>query len=737
MSDIKVAIGDGFLESFAKIPRGKQKKVMEFVAKFRHNPKSGGINYEKISDTRDPKFRSVRVDQEYRGIVLSPESGNVYVLLWVDKHDAAYDWARRHRCDIHPTTGVLQLLAVQSATAPSEDPDRFQPTSAPSPVSTDQVSAPERESNRVELASIDDATLLRLGVPPDDLGRVRSMHTAEQLEAAEEWLPREAFEALYLFAAGTPLAELMADFASPSPLEPVDTADFATALEKDASRQRFHVVDSELELIEMLEAPLEKWRVFLHPSQRRLVERHWGGAVRVLGGAGTGKTVVAMHRAKWLAQNVLAAGERLLFTTFTANLATDIGENLRKICSADLLQRIEIQHIDAWVNAYLRKREYKLRIAYPGETAGDYASCWQRAQALIPAELGLPGSFYEEEWERVVLPQDLRTAEGYSVASRIGRGVALTRSQRARIWPVFEEMRIQLALRKLMTLEDAIHEILAMLKRDGVGNAAYRCVVIDEGQDFGAEMLTLLRQLVTVQSDDLFIVGDGHQRIYQRKAVLGRCGVDIRGRGKKLRINYRTTEEIRRFAVGVLTGLKVDDLDGGTDPFDGYVSLMHGEPPEWRTFSTIDEEIAWLRESVEALQVEGLQTQDMCIVARTVSLVEAYASGLKRLGVDVKIISRRQPDQRSTPGVRLATMHRVKGLEFKVVFVAGLNQGVVPLERALHSQDPVESELLVANERSLLHVAATRAVKRLFLSCSGSPSEYLQAAPVRTSLSKT
>lgn len=730
MSELKVAIGDGFLESFAMIPRGKQKKVIEFVAKFRHNPKSGGINYEKISDTRDPNFRSVRVDQEYRGIVLSPERGNVYVLLWVDKHDAAYDWARRHRCDIHPTTGVLQLLAVQTVTTLSGDSGGFQPVSAQALVSTDQAPAPEDEPIRPVLDSLDESTLLRLGVPPDHLGRVRSLRTIEQLEAAEEWLPREPFEALYLYAAGTPLAELMADFASPAPAELVDTADFATALGKDASRQRFHVVESELELIEMLEAPLEKWRVFLHPSQRRLVERHWGGAVRVLGGAGTGKTVVAMHRAKWLAQNALAAGERLLFTTFTANLATDIGENLRKICSADLLKRIEVQHIDAWVNAYLRKRDYKLRIVYPGETEGDYGSCWQRAQALIPAELGLPGSFYDEEWERVVLPQGLKAAEGYVAASRVGRGVALKRNQRAKIWPVFEEMRIQLALRKLMTLEDAIHEILAMLQREGVGNAAYRCVVIDEGQDFGAEMLTLLRRLVTVQADDLFIVGDGHQRIYQRKAVLGRCGIDIRGRGKKLRINYRTTEETRRFAVGVLTGLKVDDLDGGTDPIDGYVSLMHGEPPERRQFSSIDDETAWLRESVEALQVEGLQTQDMCIVARTASLVDAYASGLKRLGVDVKIVSRRQPDQRSMPGVRMATMHRVKGLEFKAVFMAGLNRGVVPLERALHSQDPVESELRVANERSLFHVAATRAVKRLFLSCSGSPSEYLETGPL-------
>ncbi len=723
MHEVKVAIGDGFLESFATIPKAKQKKVMEFVAKFRHNPKSGGINYEKINDTRDPNFRSVRVDQDYRGIVLSPEKGDVYVLLWVDKHDDAYAWARRHRCDIHPTTGTLQLLQVQTAGAVEEAPSPA--TIVETPPAAPGVPSVELDDATVDLAPLDDQTLLRFGVPPAVLSRTRTITTVGQLESAERWLPREAFEALYLYAAGTPVAELLTDFAAPPATKPVDTTDFAAALEADASRQRFYVVESELELIEMLEAPLEKWRVFLHPSQRRLVERNWNGPVRVLGGAGTGKTVVAMHRARWLAQNQLKTGERILVTTFTANLATDIADNLRKICSPEVMQRIDVEHIDAWVSGFLRSRDYKLRIVYPGDPSGDYASCWQRAEALVPADLGLPSSFYTEEWERVVLPNAVKTAQDYATVSRAGRGVSLTRKQRAKIWPIFEEMRIQLALRKLTTLEDAIHEILATLGRDGVGPAGYRSVVVDEGQDFSGEMLTLLRRLVPQQPNDMFIVGDGHQRIYQRKAVLGRCGIDIRGRGKKLRINYRTTEEIRRFAVAVLNAVNVDDLDGGSDGIEGYRSLMHGQAPQSRLFATQEEEVAWLRDSIDALQVDGMQSQDICIVARTMGLVSSYADGLKRLGVATKVISRRQPDHRSVSGVRLATMHRVKGLEFRAVFMVGLNKGVVPLDGALRTKDPAESELRNANERSLFHVAATRAVTRLFVSCHGEPSEYL------------
>lgn len=726
MHEVKVAIGDGFLESFAVIPKAKQKKVMEFVAKFRHNPKSGGINYEKINDARDPNFRSVRVDQEYRGIVLSPEKGDVYVLLWVDKHDDAYEWARRHRCDIHPTTGTLQLLQVQAVSVVE---DKLPPASPPIAQTVASIATPvEVAEATVDLASLDDQTLLRFGVPPAELDRARTLTTVAQLESAESWLPREAFEALYLYEAGTPVVELLADFAAPPAAKPVDTTDFAAALEADASRQRFHVVESELELIEMLEAPLEKWRVFLHPSQRRLVERNWNGPVRVLGGAGTGKTVVAMHRARWLAQNQLKGGERILFTTFTANLATDIADNLRKICSLDAMQHIDVEHIDAWVSGFLRSRDYKLRIVYPGDPSGDYASCWQRAEAVIPADLGLPSSFYTEEWERVVLPSAVKTAKDYATVSRAGRGVSLTRKQRTQIWPVFEEMRIQLALRKLTTLEDAIHEILAMLERDGVGQVGYRSVVVDEGQDFSGEMLTLLRRLAPQQSNDLFIVGDGHQRIYQRKAVLGRCGIDIRGRGKKLRINYRTTEEIRRFAVAVLSGVNVDDLDGGSDGIEGYRSLMHGQVPEQKRFNSQDDEVAWLRDSIDALQVDGMHSQDICLVARTTALVESYAAALKRLGVLVKVISRRQPDHRSTSGVRLATMHRVKGLEFRAVFMVGLNKGVVPLDVRQRSKDPVEVESRSANERALFHVAATRAVRRLFLSSVGEPSAYLTEA---------
>ncbi|MBE0437540.1 MAG: hypothetical protein IBX56_17275 [Methylomicrobium sp.] len=233
MENLKIAIGDGFLESFAQIPKAKQKKVMEFVAKFRYNPMASGINYEKINDARDQNFRSVRIDQDYRGIILKPAQGNVYILLWADKHDDAYDWARSHRCHIHPQTGTLQLVQIVQGDQPE--------------VESSQVPAAANTTPR--LFDLSDDTLLSLGVPAEDLPRIKDLTSVEDLESVEKTLPIEAFEALYLLAAGTSLDEVLVDYASKAATKDVNTEDFAEALNQDASRRRFYVVGDEMELL--------------------------------------------------------------------------------------------------------------------------------------------------------------------------------------------------------------------------------------------------------------------------------------------------------------------------------------------------------------------------------------------------------------------------------------------------------------------------------------------------------
>lgn len=723
----KVALGDGFLQAFAAIPRAQQKAVMSFVSKFRANPRATGINYEVIRNARDSNFRSVRIDQNYRGIVLSPEQGNVYILLWVDKHDDAYAWAERHRCQIHPNTGSLQLFEIEHELV-SESEETAQPASAADHAQhvETQSPAPHDAESSKSLFDLDETTLLSLGVPQERLALVQALTSEQALEKAEARLPVEAFEALYLLAAGTSLSDVLQEYAAPKQ-HAVDTQDFAAALEHPATQRRFHVPEDEQELGRMLNAPLERWRVFLHPSQRQLVERDWKGPVRVLGGAGTGKTVVAMHRARWLvAHPEWPKGARLLFTTFTSNLALDIADNLRKICTPEQFQRIEVVNLDAWVSQFVRRNGYQSTIIYPAGNDQHYDRCWSQAMALVSGELGLPESFYHEEWQRVILTQQVRSRQEYFSASRVGRGVALNRRQRADIWPVFEEMREQLARGGFVTAEDAVHYALELLSK-GDDKRSYHAVVVDEGQDFAAEALKLLRALVPEQPNDMFIVGDAHQRIYQRKTTLSQCGINIVGRGRKLKINYRTTELIRRYATALLEGVEIDDLDGGLDGTKDYRSLILGQAPVVQNCADLASEGRWIVQQIQHLQSEGVSLSEICIVARTNRLCSDYEQILQSEGLPTHTLSRQKVDDRSKDGVRFATMHRIKGLEFRCVMMAGINDGVVPLRVAMQaSQDVVEQRLTDLNERALFHVAATRAVRYLYISSHGVPSEYLK-----------
>jgi superfamily I DNA/RNA helicase len=707
MTGPQVAISQDFFTAFAQVPRAQQKKINEFVSKFRNNPQAPGLNYEKINDAANDHYRSVRVDQDYRGIVLKPDKGNVYLLLWVDKHDHAYDWARRHKCEVNPLTGSLQLYEAV----------RHQPEAA-------EVvpEAPFAPTSAEPLLPFRDRELLRLGVPQDRLERVKALTTMAQLEAMAPQLPVEVFEALSFLAEGVPLDEVMEEYALPDgPV--VDTDDLSAALQRTQSQRRFHVVEDELELQQMLEAPLEQWRVFLHPTQRRLVERDWNGPVRVLGGAGTGKTVVAMHRARWLVKNALRPDERLLFTTFTRNLAMDIEANLRKICSPEQMKQIEVTNLDAWVRRFLKRQQQPTEIVYPGQEP--FEKCWQRGMQLADSALGMPDSFYREEWQRVILPQRVTGQQEYFKASRVGRGVALSRKQRALVWPVFEEVRFQLHQAGLMTSEDAMFIALDMLN-EGAVVRPYHAAIVDEAQDFGTEALRLVRALVPREKNDLMIVGDAHQRIYGRKASLGQCGIDIRGRGRKLRINYRTTEQIRRFATAVLEGVEVDDLDEGADPINGYRSLIDGQPPVVKGFASEQDEGEWVVAEIGRLLGEGLPSQDICIVGRTATQLQHVGNLLKQCGVEQHSISRDAADNSQIPGVRLANMHRIKGLEFKAVFLVGIRQGVVPLEVVMAgTEDPVERRARELNERALLHVAGTRAVHSLYVTWHGEASPLL------------
>ena len=690
----KVALSNDFLLQLAKLPAKVHTKVMKWAIQFQADPKSLGINYENINGARDPNLKSVRLDGDWRGIVFKPSTGDVYVLLYVDRHDVAYRWAENRKLTINPVTGAMQMLAFESVT--EQVPDEAPGTNA---VATeDAVEVHAVATTPVLFAGLEDRELMSLGVPQELLAFVRGIASEDELDAKQAQLPLEAYEGLFLVAAGDTLSQVL-NARETRVDKVIDTSDFAAALATPESQSRFVVVSDDESMTAILNAPLAQWRVFLHPTQKKLTVGDRSGPVRVLGGAGTGKTVLAMHRAKWLAENRTEANQKVLVTTFTRNLAADIEQNLRTLCSSEAFTRLEVRNLDAWVNAFMRSRKLEHRIVYDRKQDAAYQA-WQVALAVKDSSLDLPDNFYENELEQVVLAQGITTLDQYRTARRTGRGVILGRAKRDAVWPVFEEYRGQLASRKLKEVDDAYREVADVLSAEAEkSKPLYSAIVADETQDLGPQALRLLRALVPAGPNDLFFVGDGHQRIYSRnKAAMSRCGIDIRGRARKLYLNYRTTDEIRRQAVALLEGCEIDDLDDGHDETKRYKSLSHGPAPTVLSVEGIEAAAKHAIEFVRqwnTAQGEGLPLS-FCVIAASEKSRDAMAGLMQAAGLRCIAITAQSNHADARDVVHLATMHRAKGLEFDCVVV------VAP-KNYLGDTDET------ATKRKLLYVALTRA----------------------------
>jgi superfamily I DNA/RNA helicase len=705
----QVAISDDFLTALARVPKAQQKKVRDFISRFRVDPTAASINYESLRESRDSRVRTVRIDLSYRAVVLHPTKGNIHVLLWVDNHDEAMAWVRNKRFDVNPVTGALQVLDTEMVAEAAE---------AVMGVRSVQSADDKPLSDYALFETFSDKELLRTGLPKPLLPAVRALQSPEELDALQRYLPAEAYESLFWIAnLGYSVDQAIAEVSTTTPAA-VDTEDIETALARPDSRRRFVIVESDDELAEMLNAPLEKWRIFLHPSQARLVKRHFNGPARVLGGAGTGKTVVAMHRARHLARDIYTdKNSQILFTTFTRNLAMNISQNLDNLCGPER-DRIEVVHLHKWASQFLRGQGIRMEIA----TNSEIDRCWQDAVGTQDT-LGHPVSFYRQEYEQIVQAQTMDSRNAYLRASRRGRGVSLNRLQRSAVWDVIEEYRRNLGNLGKFEWLDMIQQTRLYLAEKG-NILPYRAIVVDESQDLHPEELRLLRQIVPEGANDLFFVGDAHQRIYGHPVVMSTCGINIRGRSSKLRINYRTTEEIRYWSVGILATQLIDDFDGGVDTHREYLSLMHGVKPVIHFYASLSEEQDALVKALRLLMDETTGDQ-ICIVARTHNqLMYEYIPALQQAGLPYLYLQADTPEYVGS-GIRLATMHRVKGLEFGHVYLVGVNEGTVPLYQHESELAPLEREEIELRERCLLHVASTRARESLTVSAHGRPSPFL------------
>ena len=608
----------------------------------------------------------------------------------MDHHDKAYHWAERRKLETHPKTGAAQLVEVR---------ETVQEIIIPTYVEAEQPAPPKP----CLFADVSDDDLLNYGVPLEWLNDVRQA-TEDTLLALADHLPSEAAEALLELATGG-----KPEVAKPAP---TGTDPFA---HPDAQR-RFRVMNNIEELQRALDYPWEKWTVFLHPAQRQWVEQEYSGPARVSGSAGTGKTIVALHRAVFLARANPDA--RVLLTTFSDILANALRTKLRRLISNEprLAERLEVHSIDA-----IGHRLFKSHLGQSQIVSQ------VKVLELLKAAAGEVGGhkfslpFLLTEWEQVVDAWQLETWEAYRDVMRLGRKTRLPEKQRAVLWSIFDHVRARLAAGNLITDAGMFSRLAAVVSESK--NPPFDFAVVDEAQDISVAHLRFLAALGADRPNSLFFAGDLGQRIFQQPFSWKALGVDIRGRARTLHVNYRTSHQIRMQADRLL-GPEVSDVDGNTEDRGNTISVFNGPAPTIRVLDSLKAETATVSKWIMDLKKEGVAPHELGVFVRSAAELDRARAAVKDAGLAFKILDEKV--ETTSGHVSIGTMHLAKGLEFRAVVVMACDDEVIPLQERIETvADDADLEEVYNTERHLLYVACTRARDYLLVTSVDPASEFL------------
>ena len=711
-------------------------KAYSFLAKLAQDDTLPGLHIEPIVRAIDPRVRTGRVDDFWRAVlfkVQGQEQEAIYVYLGVWPHDAAADFAMKAQLKVNPVNGIAELLLADAPVIPTR----------PEYAAVPEAAAPA-EPLFTRLGLTLDALVGELGLDIEVAELALECHEVEDIVELSSLVSGWQGVALIDLSAGRSIEAVKETLAigeeEPAPVEDPDTA-LAVALLHPAARLQFTFIEDNEELRRAIEdADFAAWRVFLHPEQRKYAERSWKGSFRLSGGAGTGKTVVVLHRARNLARKNPDA--RIVLTTFNKTLADALLRDLKlldpTLTIADKLGEVGIlvRGVDAAARAVLQSGSPSLesavehvlgsRTSHVGKVTDRHA--WRDAIASdgagLAADLKSP-AFFRSEYELVVLPNRVRTFEEYAKVRRPGRGVPLDRKARAAVWAVINSYRLNAGIQGSADFAEAAAIAAEILNLSGSRPADH--VLVDEGQDLSPTHWQFLRALTGEGRDDLFIAEDSHQRIYGNRVTLSRYGIKIVGRSQRLRLNYRTTAQNLRYAISVLTGTEFVDLEEGAEDTSEYRSARVGPVPRLLPAVNLTEELkqaatvvgTWLKE----LQ-EGAGPETIGILVRTEQAGEQLVRALDERQVPSRFVS-----DKSVPVGKpvVMTMHRAKGMEFARVLIFGVDSSALPAPFALKNVAAAEKADVLQREKSLLYVAATRARDELVLVWAGDPSELLPA----------
>jgi mRNA-degrading endonuclease RelE of RelBE toxin-antitoxin system len=703
-------IAETFTDSLTKLTADEQKLTKTTAFDLQVNPTSPGLQFHKLDRAKDKNFWSVRVGRDIR-IIVHRAAGSL-LLCYVAHHDKAYDWAERRKLEVHPRTGAAQFVEIR---------ERVEQIIVPQ-----YVEAKRAEPARAPLFSgVAEERLLEYGVPKEWVAEVRTA-TEDNVLTIVSHLPQEAAEALLELATGgkPKTAELLMEDVAFSALAhaqqslptSAQVAVLASAFEHPDAQRRFRLMTDAEELRAALAAPWDKWTIFLHPAQRDWVERDFSGSSRVSGSAGTGKTIVALHRAAFLARKHTDA--RVLLTTYSDPLASALHTRLRRLIGNEprLGERIDVLSMDAVGARLYGAHVGKLKLTSPDAV---------RAAMVVATEGGRAGrfslAFLLQEWRDVVDAWGLKTWDEYRTVPRLGRKTRLSEAQREFLWDVFEKVNRHLAVAGSVTharMFGQLGEHMRALKRP-----PYDFIVVDESQDLSIAQLRFLAALGATAPDRLFFAGDLGQRIFQVPFSWLSQGVDIRGRSRTLRVNYRTSHQIRSQADHLLAQ-QLADVDGNREDRRGTVSVFNGPPPTIRSFPDQHAEIsavaAWLSEQVK----DGIAPHEIGIIVRASEQIARAQAAAESSNLRTTLIKEKGEPVTGTACV--LTMHLAKGLEFRSVAVMACDDEVVPLQSRIEGvTDEADLEEVYNTERHLLYVACTRARDSLMITSASPKSEFL------------
>jgi mRNA-degrading endonuclease RelE of RelBE toxin-antitoxin system len=685
---MELRISDTFTASLARLISEEQKAVKTAAFDLQLNPAHPSFQFHKLDKAKDKNFWSIRVSSDIRLIVHRTAAS--LLLCYVGHHDDAYNWAERRRLETHPRTGAAQLVEVR---------ETVQEIIVPRYVESPVLAPPKPPL----FAKTSEDELLGYGVPAEWIADVRHATEDTLLEILDH-LPAEAAEALLNLATGVKPAVVGPTPATISPFQHPDAL------------RRFRLMTNVEELERALDYPWEKWTVFLHPAQRQLVERDYSGPARVAGSAGTGKTIVALHRAVHLARHNPQA--RLLLTTFSESLANALRSRLRVLIGNEprIAERIEVHAINTIGRKLYEANFGPARIATEAQVQE-----LLRGAGIATPENKFKLRFLAAEWEQVVDAWQLSSWEAYRDVPRLGRKTRLPEKQRAMLWSLFERVRTALKQKNLITWAELFTRLAAHFAEDK--RLPFDFAIIDEAQDLSVAQLRFLAALGGNRPNSLLFAGDLGQRIFQQPFSWQALGVNVRGRSHALKINYRTSHQIRTQADRLL-GPEVSDVDGNTEDRRGTVSVFNGPPPMVEVFGSPEKESAavgqWIQKRIEA----GIALHEIAVFVREQAQLERARVALSRCKLPFRVLD--ENIETALGQVCISTMHFAKGLEFRAVAVMACDDEVIPLQARIESVgDEADLEEIYNSERNLLYVACTRARDQLLVTGVDPASEYL------------